>query len=84
MKTLARSSLKYVVFFLVIASFSAASASITAVEFVKVYSEGFMVAIYEAVEKGRMDGNCYVFKIRKRGRTLTVRVCGTFVVEEAR
>ncbi len=84
MKPLLRSALTYAVIFIAITSFSVSDASVTTVEIVKVYSEGKLIATYEASEKGQMDGDCYVFKIRKGARNLNVRVCGTFIVEEAR
>ena len=54
------------------------------VEVVKLYSEGKVVGQWEATEKGHMEGQCYVFKIKKRANTPEVRVCGTFSVEGKR
>ena len=54
------------------------------VEIVKLYSEGKVVGQWEAAEKGHLEGQCYVFKIKKRANTPEVRVCGTFSVEGKR
>jgi hypothetical protein len=51
---------------------------------ITVYSEGKVMATYEAVDRGRMDNDCYVFHIKKGVRELEVRVCGTFTVEQVR
>ena len=51
---------------------------------VTVYSEGKVMAIYKAINRGRMDERCYVFKVRKGVRDLEIRVCGTFTVEDVR
>ncbi len=51
---------------------------------VTVYSEGKVMAGYQAINKGYMDDRCYVFMIRKGARDLEVRVCGTFTVESVR
>ena len=51
---------------------------------VTVYSDGKVVAIYEAVDQGRMENNCYVFHIRKNVQDVEVRVCGTFTVEQVK
>lgn len=51
-------------------------------ETVTLYSEGKVVKQWEAINQGHMDGQCYVFKIKKSIHTLQVRVCGTFSVEE--
>jgi len=54
------------------------------VEIVKLYSEGKVVGQWEAVAKGHMEGQCYVFRVKKRTNTPQVRVCGTFSAEEKR
>ena len=51
---------------------------------VTVYSEGKVMATYEAVDRGRMDNDCYVFHVKKGVRELEVRVCDTFTVEQVR
>lgn len=51
---------------------------------VTVYSEGKVMAIYKAINRGRMDERCYVFNVRKGVRDLEIRVCGTFTVEDVR
>jgi len=51
---------------------------------VTVYSDGKVMATYEAVDLGRMDNGCYVFHISKSVREVEVRVCGTFSVEQVR
>ena len=51
---------------------------------VTVYSEGKVMATYNAINRGHMDDRCYVFKVRKGVRDLEVRVCGTFSVEDVR
>lgn len=51
---------------------------------VTVYSEGKVMATYEAIDRGRMDKDCYVFHVKKGVRELEVRVCGTFTVEQVR
>jgi hypothetical protein len=59
-----------------------AYAGIQTKEIVKLYSDGKLVDTWEAIEPGRMEGPCYVFKIRKGAFKPKVRVCGTFSVEE--
>ena len=61
-----------------------ANADIRTQTIVKVYSQGKVMATYEAVDRGQMDNNCYVFHVKKRVRDLEVRVCGTFTVEQVR
>ena len=49
--------------------------------FVRLYSEGVVVDSWDPAGPGYMDGNSYVFPIR-RGPVLTdVRISGTFSVE---
>lgn len=54
------------------------------VAIVTLYSDGKRVGRWEAIDRGRHIGNCYVFHIKKGVREPEVRVCGTFVVEEVR
>lgn len=66
------------------ALFGVSHADIRTQAIVTVYSEGKVMATYEAVDRGRMDNNCYVFHVKKGVRELEVRVCGTFSVEQVR
>lgn len=60
-------------------------ANFNPVAVVKLYSEGKLVATYNAVDEGRMDQGCYVFHINASlNKKLEVRVCGTFTVEQLR
>lgn len=61
-----------------------AYADIRTKSIVTVYSEGKIMAIYKAINQGRMDERCYVFNVRKGVRDLEIRVCGTFTVEDVR
>lgn len=61
-----------------------ANADIRTQAIVTVYSQGKIMATYEAIDRGRMDNDCYVFHIKKGVRDLEVRVCGTFTVEQIR
>lgn len=49
---------------------------------VKLYSDGKLVAEYEAKSGGKLVGSCYVFKSKSKLREKTITVCGTFSVEE--
>ncbi len=49
---------------------------------VTVYSNGTVVETYEAIDEGRMDGDCYVFHVHRGVDEPEVRVCGTFSVEQ--
>lgn len=64
--------------------FEAAHSDVRTQAIVTVYSDGKVMATYEAVDRGRMDNECYVFHIRKGVRDVEVRVCGTFSVEQVR
>jgi hypothetical protein len=64
--------------------FDAAHSDVRTQEIVTVYSDGKVVAVYEAVDRGRMENNCYVFHIRKGVQDVEVRVCGTFTVEQVK
>jgi hypothetical protein len=64
------------------AGFSAARDDLHTVAIVKVLSNGKVVATYKAIDKGRMEGPCYVFHIRSGLREPQVRVCSAFIVEE--
>ena len=61
-----------------------ANADIRTQAIVKVYSKGKVMATYEAIDRGRMDNDCYLFHVKKGVRDLEVRVCGTFTVEQVR
>lgn len=54
------------------------------VAIVRLYSDGKLVGRWQAIDRGRMDGHCYVFHVKKGVREPEVRVCGTFVVEAIR
>lgn len=64
--------------------FEAAHSDVRTQAIVTVYSDGKVMATYEAVDRGRMDNECYVFHIRKGVRDVEVRVCGAFSVEQVR
>ena len=49
---------------------------------VKLYSEGKLVATYEAKSGGRLVGSCYVFESKSEIHRKAITVCGTFTVEE--
>lgn len=61
---------------------SVAAYDIRTAAIVRVYSDGRLVASYEAIDQGYMEGCCYVFHIRRGLRAVAVRVCGTFTVEQ--
>lgn len=61
-----------------------ARADIRTQAIVTVYSNGKVMATYEAVDRGRMEDECYVFHVRRGVRDVEVRVCGTFTVEQVR
>ena len=48
---------------------------------VKLYSDGKVVGEWEAINEGYMEGQCFVFNIRKGAYSPQVRVCGTFSIE---
>lgn len=49
---------------------------------VRLYSEGKLVGEWMALGRGRVEGNSYVFTVRKGVRDLEVRISGTFSVEQ--
>jgi len=61
---------------------SHAREDIETVAIVTVYSGGKAVATYKAISKGRMEGNCYVFRVREGVSKPEVRVCGNFTVQD--
>ncbi len=61
-----------------------ARADIRTQAIVTVYSNGKVMATYEAVDRGRMEDECYVIHVRRGVRDVEVRVCGTFTVEQVR
>ena len=62
--------------------FAAARDDLRTVALVKVLADGKVVMTYKAIDKGRMEGGCYVFHIRSGLSEPEVRVCSSFVVEE--
>lgn len=60
------------------------SAAILPVAVIKFYSEGKLVTQWNAIDKGRVDGNCYIFHISKGATRPEIRVCGTYTVEQLR
>jgi hypothetical protein len=64
--------------------FDTAHSDVRTQEIVTVYSDGKVVATYEAIDRGHMENNCYVFHIRKGVQDVEVRVCGTFTVEQVK
>jgi hypothetical protein len=66
------------------ALFDVSHADIRTQAIITVYSDGKVMATYEAVDQGRMDNDCYVFHVKKGVREPEVRVCGTFTVEQVR
>ena len=48
---------------------------------VRLYSNGEVVGQWEAVGPGHVDGDTFVFPIRKGARDLDVRIRGTFSFE---
>ena len=64
--------------------FDAVHSDVRTQAIVTVYSDGKVMATYEAVDRGHIDNKCYVFHIRKGVRDVEVRVCGTFTVEQVR
>jgi hypothetical protein len=57
---------------------------LSTVAIVRLYSDGKQVGSWQAIDRGRMDGNCYVFHVKKGVREPEIRVCGTIVVEAVR
>lgn len=49
---------------------------------VRLYSNGQVVGEWTAVGEGRVEGDTFVFPIRRGARNLEVRVSGTFSVEQ--
>lgn len=49
---------------------------------VRLYSNGEVVGEWLAVGPGRVDGNTFVFPIRKGVHDLEVRISGTFSMEQ--
>ena len=49
---------------------------------VKLFSNGVVVGEWVAAGPGRVEGNTFVFPIRKGARDLEVRVGGTFSLEQ--
>jgi len=49
---------------------------------VKLYSEGKLIATYEAKPGGHLVGSCYVFESKSELHEKLITVCGTFSVEE--
>ncbi|MGH0035693.1 MAG: hypothetical protein ACQGVK_11775 [Myxococcota bacterium] len=49
---------------------------------VRLYSEGQVVGEWVAVGPGRVEGNTFVFPVRKGARELEVRIGGTFSFEQ--
>lgn len=59
-------------------------AEIGSVAIVKLYADGKVVNQWEAIDKGHMEGACYVFHVKNSIYDSEVRVCGTFSVEDKR
>ncbi|MFV1984625.1 MAG: hypothetical protein ACC657_13865 [Thiohalomonadales bacterium] len=59
-------------------------AAILPVAIIKFYSEGKLITQWNAIDKGRVDGNCYIFHISKGATRPEVRVCGSYSVEQLR
>lgn len=51
-------------------------------ETVILYSEGKIARQWKTIDRGHMEGKCYVFNVKKTIHILQVRICGTFSVEE--
>jgi hypothetical protein len=49
---------------------------------VRLYSNGQVVGQWEAVGPGQIEGDTFVFPVRKGARDLDVRISGTFSFEE--
>jgi len=49
---------------------------------VRLYSDGQVVGEWLAVGPGRVDGDTFVFPVRKGARDLEVRISGTFSLEQ--
>jgi hypothetical protein len=64
------------------AGFAAAREDLNTVAIVKVVSDGRVVATYKAIDKGRMEGPCYVFHVKSGLKEPEVRICSPFIVEE--
>lgn len=60
------------------------NAAIMPVAIVKFYSDGKLITKWESIDKGRVDGKCYVFHISKGASRPEIRVCGTYSVEQIR
>lgn len=76
-------SLKLPVFFLLLSA-TTVSAELGSVAIVKLYADGKVVNQWEAIDKGKMEGPCYVFHVKNSIYESEVRVCGTFSVEDKR
>lgn len=70
--------------FLLIGTSTNSQADTLSAEIIKLYSDGKVAGQWESIRKGKMDGPCYVFEVRKGAYTPEVRVCGLFSVEEKR
>jgi hypothetical protein len=64
--------------------FNLARADIRTQAIVTMFSNGKVMAIYNSIDRGRMEGTCYLFHVRKGVRDLEVRVCGSYSVEQLR
>lgn len=51
------------------------------VDVVRLYSGGQVVGEWQAVAPGRVEGDAYVFPVRKGVRDVDVRIRGTYSVE---
>lgn len=49
---------------------------------VRLYSNGQVVGTWEAIGPGRLEGDTFVFPVRKGVKDLDVRIRGTFTYEE--
>ncbi len=49
---------------------------------VRLYSNGVVVGEWLAVGRGRVEGDTFVFPVRKGSRDMDVRISGTFSFEE--
>jgi len=49
---------------------------------VKLYSDGKLVATYQAKSGGKLIGSCYVFSSKSNIHKKKITVCGTFSIEE--
>ena len=78
--------MKHIIYLILSTCVSLISANAYSVMFdgavVKLYSEGKLVATYEAKAGGQLIGSCYVFESKSEIHKKTITVCGTFAVEE--